>query len=134
MSARLAPLPPSRSFMPALPSALPLPKKYTRLTALAARAEPLVPLGRAVGVETRDLVVALRDRVAVPPRPFFFAMVMSPLRDRRRACVGVRVVAVVTCPKVSSVTTPTARNRRGARGVNLRSFRPGRVRVGRRAV
>ena len=27
MSAKFAPLPPSRSFMPALPSALPLPKK-----------------------------------------------------------------------------------------------------------
>src|SRR5207302_1561768 len=71
ISARPAPLPPSRLRMPARPSALPLPKRYTHFglpaapltAALAAAALPAVPAGRG-GADLRAGADRLRlDRI-----------------------------------------------------------------------
>src|SRR5688500_20108257 len=74
MSARLAPLPPSRSFIVALPSALALPKKYTRLTALPpplrAGLEPDLP---AFDLPLRTALIRDLPREATAT-PLFLAM------------------------------------------------------------
>src|SRR5665213_746965 len=50
ISARLAPLPPSRSRRPALPSALPSPNVYTHLPDLAASGAPWLAAGFGAGL------------------------------------------------------------------------------------
>src|SRR5688500_18576178 len=82
LSASLAPSPPSRSFIDALPSALPLPKKYTRFTALptgraavAFLPPPLFALLEGASAETREAL--RRDATATPL--FFAMMIPSPV-------------------------------------------------------
>src|SRR5690349_16449043 len=94
ISARLAPLPPSRFFISALPSALPSPKPYTHFAISQvprsfshslSRREREGPnaagVGRVRGTLTAVLVLPILARRIECPSPARFARTLSP-RER----------------------------------------------------
>src|SRR5688500_8009903 len=81
ISARLAPLPPSRSRIERSPSALPSPKKYTCFFAREPRGRAAVDLGAArrgaafaPRLATRAIVFTARASAAAGRRVVFFAI------------------------------------------------------------